>query len=261
MIDALWRCRGFIIGSVKRDFKVRYQTSLLGGVWAVLNPLALVSIYVIVFSRLMSIRLPEATIEFAYGLHLCAGILCWNTFTEIATRCQNTFVENAGMIRKLSFPRLSLPVIAVLSSLVNYLIFLLVVLIFAIVSGASIGVSIISIVVLLLIQLALASGLGIILGVLNVFYRDVGQFTGIAFQFWFWLTPIVYPIDILPENIRKIVEMNPVTALVTGYQSILTLGKWPQWGALLPTGILSLALVLLGFWLFRKCAADLVDEL
>ena len=100
-----------------------------------------------------------------------------------------------------------------------------------------------------------------VLGVLNVFFRDVGQFFNIALQFWFWLTPIVYPADILPERVRSLLVFNPMAPLMHAYQGILVLGQWPHWESLIPVMLTSLALCSLGLHLFRKHAGEIVDEL
>jgi lipopolysaccharide transport system permease protein len=260
-IAAIWRYRGFIIGSVAREFKIRYQTSVLGAMWAVLNPLALVFIYTIVFSRLMRARLPEVDNTLGYGIYLCAGILCWSTFTEIATRCQNVFLENANLIRKMSFPRICLPIIVVISAGISFAIMLSIMLGFLMTTDAPVGSALVAVLPLFLILISLASGLGVILGVLNVFFRDVGQLFGIVFQFWFWLTPIVYPLSILPERVQQMIRLNPLTPIVTACQGIFVYGAWPRWATLLPTVITAMLMVAGAMFLYRKCAVDLVDEL
>jgi len=260
-IAAIWRYRGFIIGSVTREFKVRYQTSVLGTTWAVINPLALVFIYTVVFSRLMRARLPDVENTVGYGIYLCSGILCWSAFTEIATRCQNVFLENANLIRKMSFPRICLPLIVVISATISYTIMLLIILVFLVLTKSSIGIALLAILPLLLLQTFLATGLGMILGVLNVFFRDVGQLFGIVFQFWFWFTPIVYPLSILPERIQTLIGLNPLTPLVVAYQGIFVSNQWPQWPTLLPATLTAAAFVVGALLLYRKCAVDMVDEL
>lgn len=260
-LAAIWRYRGFIMGSVTREFKVRYQTSVLGTTWAVINPLALVFIYTVVFSRLMRARLPDVENSLGYGIYLCAGILCWSTFTEIATRCQNVFLENANLIRKMSFPRICLPFIVVISASINYAILLAILLVFLVITKTGFGLSLFAVVPLFLLQISMAAGLGVILGTLNVFFRDVGQLFGIVFQFWFWFTPIVYPLSILPDRIQQLIRLNPLTPLVMAYQGIFVTGSWPQWTALLPTLLATGAIVTGALALYKKCSVDLVDEL
>ncbi|HEX2965440.1 MAG TPA: ABC transporter permease, partial [Syntrophorhabdaceae bacterium] len=202
ILKGIWDYRGFILGSVKREFQTRYRASMLGAAWTVLNPLAMIVIYTVIFSQIMHARLPGSSSSFAYSIFLCAGILTWGIFAEITGRCQSIFLDNANLIKKLSFPRMCLPVIVVLSSGLNFCIIFGLFTIFLIIIGSFPGWSFLAVFPILAIEIALAIGLGIIVGVLNVFFRDVGQFFSIIMQFWFWFTPIVYPIKILPETIR-----------------------------------------------------------
>ena len=132
---------------------------------------------------------------------------------------------------------------------------------FLVITGNFPGVVFLGIVPLLAILVAFAVGLGITLGILNVFFRDVGQFFGIVLQFWFWLTPIVYPLNVLPTEFQSAIAGNPMTPLVTGFQAILVHGRWPQWDSLAGVALLSAALCALGLHLFRKRSGELVDEL
>jgi lipopolysaccharide transport system permease protein len=113
----------------------------------------------------------------------------------------------------------------------------------------------------LVVQVLLAIGLGIVAGVLNVFFRDVGQFLTIAMQFWFWLTPIVYPASILPEGVRPLLGYNPMAAVIQSYQAILVEGRAPDWASLVPATVLAVLLCLGGMRLFRKRSGEMVDEL
>ena len=114
---------------------------------------------------------------------------------------------------------------------------------------------------MLLLQILLAIGLGMVSGILNVFFRDVGQFVTIAMQFWFWLTPIVYPASILPEAARPILVYNPMAAVVAAHQRILVEGRLPDWNSLIPATLMALLLCILGMRLFRKRSGEMVDEL
>jgi lipopolysaccharide transport system permease protein len=100
-----------------------------------------------------------------------------------------------------------------------------------------------------------------VLGVLNVFFRDVGQFFNIVLQFWFWFTPVVYPVTALPAEIRKWLVLNPMAAVVQAYQGILLNGQRPAWSSLLPVTVLAILFCALGMHLFRKRAGEMVDEL
>ena len=113
----------------------------------------------------------------------------------------------------------------------------------------------------LAIQVLFSVGLGVTVGVLNVFFRDVGQLIGVVLQFWFWLTPVVYPKSILPASVRDFLWLNPMAALMAAYQDIVVSAKWPAWGTLWPVLLLALALCWLAQHLFRKHAGEMVDEL
>jgi lipopolysaccharide transport system permease protein len=262
MFRALWVYRGFILGCVRREFQSRYRNSLLGAAWTVLNPLAMILVYTVVFAEVMRARLPGMNDNtFAYSIYLCAGILTWGLFAEIVGRAQNVFIDNANMLKKLNFPRLCLPVVIILSALLNFIIIFGLFTLFLLISGNFPGWPFFALAPLLAILILFSIGLGVSVGVLNVFFRDVGQFFGIFLTFWFWLTPIVYPVGALPEGMRQLLACNPMASLMAGFQTILVARKWPSWETLWLPAILCLMLCAGGMALFRKHAGEMVDEL
>lgn len=258
---ALYRFRGFIFGSVRREFEARYRNSLLGALWAVLHPLAMIIIYTVVFSHVMRAKLPGIDGDYAYSIYLCSGVLTWNLFAEITGRAQNVFLEHANLIKKLNFPRICLPIIVILNAAINFFIVFTLFVLFLLLSGHFPGWVFVGVFPVFLVQVLFAIGLGVALGVLNVFFRDVGQFFGLFLQFWFWLTPIVYPASILPESVARWVAWNPMTPLIGAYQRIFVQHAWPDWASLLPVTLLSLFLCTLAWRLFRRRAGEMVDEL
>ncbi|HUR89848.1 MAG TPA: ABC transporter permease [Ramlibacter sp.] len=261
LLRALWAYRGFIAGSVQREFQSRYQNSVLGAVWTVLQPLALIVVYTVVFATVMRARLPGIDNTFAYSIYLCAGVLTWELFSEITRRGQTVFIDNANLLKKLSFPRISLPVTVIAGSLVNFAIVFSLFTLFLLLTGNFPGLPFIAFVPVIAVLVLFAIGLGIALGILNVFFRDVGQFFTIALQFWFWLTPIVYPPGILPPRVQEWGWLNPMTPIITAMQQIFVLGRWPDWASLVPVFIVSLLLCAWGWGLFRRHSGELVDEL
>lgn len=262
MLKALWAYRGFILSSVKRYFQAKYRSSLLGSAWMVLNPLAMIVIYTVIFSHVMRTRMPGVESKFSYSIYLCAGLLTWELFLEIVSRGQNVFLENANFIKKINFPRLCLPTIVVINAVVNFAIIFSLFLLFLIFTGNFPGWVIFTAIPVLLLQIAFSIGLGTTFGILHVFFRDVGHFLGIAMTFWFWLTPIVYPVAILPENVRDIIlTVNPMASIIGAYQKIFVHGQPPDWPELIITALLTLFICLFTFLLFRKRAGEMVDEL
>ena len=221
----------------------------------------MIVVYTVIFSQVMRSRLPGIESDFAYSIYLCSGVLTWNLFAELVGRSQNVFIEYASLIKKLNFPRSCLPVIVILSSLLNFAIIFGLFTLFLVFTGNFPGWSYLAILPVLIIEILFSIGLGITLGVLNVFFRDVGQFFGILIQFWFWFTPIVYPVSVLPENIRSLLVFNPMFTIIDAYQNALLNRVSPQWEALLPVAVISLLLCLLALQLFRKHAGEMVDEL
>jgi lipopolysaccharide transport system permease protein len=261
LLQGVWKYRGFILGSVQREFQSKYRNSLLGAAWTILNPLAMIVVYTIIFSNVMGSRMAGNSSAFAYSIHLCAGLLTWGLFAEITSRGQNVFIENANLIKKLSFPRICLPIIVVFNALVNFSIIFGLFTVFLVVTGQFPGWAFAALAPVLLAQIVFAIGLGMVLGVLNVFFRDVGQFFAILLQFWFWFTPIVYVADVLPPAIRQLLMWNPMAAVVVAHQGIILEARMPAWSTLLPVCLLGLLFCAFGMRLFRKRSGEMVDEL
>lgn len=257
-----YKYRGFVLGSVKREFVAKYQNSLLGGLWSVVNPLSMILIYTLVFSKVMQSRLPGIEGGFSYSIYLCSGLFFWGFFSETVSRLQSVFIDNANLLKKVSFPRVCLPINVLLVAAINFVIVLFLFFVFLLVVGELPGWEVLSIFPLLFLQVVLALGLGVALGVVNVFFRDVGQFFAIFLQFWFWLTPIVYPASVLPESVRDwLLLLNPMAALVSGYQAVFVFHQWPSFHSFVSPLGCALLFVFVGVRLFSRHAADMVDEL
>jgi len=261
MARALWAYRSFVAAMVVRDLRSRYRQSVLGAAWAVATPLVTLAIYALVFSEVMRARLPGSTDRMGYTLFLMAGLFPWGLFAETVTRCQTVFLDQGNLIKKAAFPRSALPVAAALTAAFNFGVVFALFLALLAVTGRWPGSALVAFLPLLLLQQALALGLGVLVGTLQVFFRDAGHFTGIALQFWFWLTPIVYPLAALPERVRPWFEKNPMTPLFRAYQGLILEGATPQWASLLPVAVLATAALALGYAAFRGLSGELVDEL
>jgi lipopolysaccharide transport system permease protein len=261
MLRSVWAYRGFVFGSVKREFQSKYGNAVLGAAWSLLSPIAMILVYTVIFAQVMRSKLPGNDSTFAYSIYLCAGILTWGLFAEITARAQNMFIEQANLIKKISFPRICLPLIVVLNALLNFGIIFALFTGFLLVSGNFPGWIYFAILPILVLQVLFAIGLGMILGVLNVFFRDVGQFFSIFIQFWFWFTPIVYSPSILPEQVRDALVFNPMAPIIGAYQAILVSGQAPHWTSLAPAALLAALMCVFGMRLFRKRSGEMVDEL
>jgi lipopolysaccharide transport system permease protein len=253
--------RGFILGSVKREFQLKYSNSIFGASWTIFNPLAMIIVYTVVFSQVMKARLPGVDSSFAYSIYLCSGVLTWGLFAEIISRGQNSFLEFSNIIKKVNFPRICIPAIYCSSSIVNFSIIFFLFTLFLLVTGNFPGWVFFLIFPFLILQIVFSLGLSIIIGILNVFFRDVGQFVTIILQFWFWFTPIVYPLTVLPEKIRFLMILNPMATFVSAYQAILVRHEIPRFFPFVWIMVLSVLLCCLSLYLFRRRIGEMVDEL
>lgn len=262
MFRALWAFRGFVWSSVLREFNSRYRESLFGAVWSVANPLAMILIYTVVFGQLMRPTLPghEST-PFAFSIYLCAGVLTWSLFAEMIGRLNNVFLENSNIIKKSNLPRICFPVVVTVSALINFLIVFSLYLAFLALIGHWPGWALVAFIPLLALQLLFTLGLGIFLGTLNVFFRDIAQLTGVVLQFWFWLTPIVYTLPSLPQRAQKMLQLNPLQPLIAAYQQLFLTKDWPDFTPLGSLTALTVFFLLLGARFFLSRVGELVDEL
>ncbi|MDR3444403.1 MULTISPECIES: ABC transporter permease [unclassified Dyella] len=260
LLSAAWKYRGFVKSSVANDFKARLKRSRLGTAWVVLQPLAQVFIYATILSNVLAAKLQGVNNKYAYAAYLVAGSACWSLFVEIVQRCLTVFIDFTSLLKKIQFPRITLPMIIVGTASVNNLALIVVALLILPILGFYPTWNLLWLPVLMFLTVALATGFGLLLGTLNVFMRDVGQIIPIVLQFWFWLTPIVYPVTIIPETLRKFLVLNPVIPLVVGYQNVLVYGKAPPAGLgwVTLTACVFLAISAL---LFRRASAEMVDVL
>lgn len=261
MLSAAWRYRHFIASSIRNDFRARFVRSTLGGAWMFLHPLAQVLMFALVLSAVLSAKLPGIENRFAYAIYLTAGILAWSLFAEVLSRCLTIFIDSGNLMKKMVFPRICLPLIVTGSALVNSVLLLISILVIFAVLGHVPGLDALWLPVLFGITVALGLGIGLVLGVLNVFMRDVGQVVPVILQFAFWFTPIVYMPNIIPESYRGWLALNPMYHVVTGYQNVLVFNRPPEWAGLGVVGLISLALLGLALILFRKASAEMVDVL
>jgi len=261
MLLAVWSYRHFILGSIKNEFATRFARSRLGGAWMILHPLAQVAIYALVLSAVLAAKLPGIDNQYAFAIYLMAGMLGWSLFAEVFGRCLTVFIDNGNLLKKMAFPRMALPLIVAGSALVsNLLLFAAILVVFGLL-GHLPTLHIVWLPLLILITLALAVGLGLSVGIINVFMRDIGQIMPIVIQFWFWLTPVVYTMQMLPESYRDAFLMNPMTGVVMAYQSILVYNKTPDLSLLTYPILLGLASLALALFLYRRAGEDMADLL
>lgn len=261
MIKALFHYRYFILSSIKNDFKARFARSKLGSIWLIIHPLAMVLVYALVLSELIQVKFPGVAIDNAYPIYLTAGILAWFMFSETLLRSLNLFIDNANLLKKLAFPKAVLPIILLGNVLLQSLLLLGAILLVFAFLGHFPGIQILWLPLLFLVTLLLGFSIGLILGIFNVFMRDIGQIVPIILNFLFWLTPIVYTLTIIPETYRHWFTYNPMTHLVGAFQDVLLYNRAVDMSVLGILLALALSLLIVGAFLFKQAKAEMLDQL
>lgn len=261
MLRSAWDYRNFIFSSIINEYKTRFSRSRLGALWLALNPLAQVAIYTLILSAVLGAKFSGIGNKYAYAIYLMAGMLAWSLFSEVFGRCCMVFIDNGELIKKISFPKIALPLIVTGSALINNLtLFLAILLVFGVLGHFPL-IAIVWIPLLTIATIFLAVGLGLSLGIINVFVRDIGQAIPIILQFWFWLTPIVYKTDMVPEDYHSLLLLNPMSMIVMGYQDILAFEKHPQLTLLFyPLAVSALA-VGIALYLYSRASDEMADAL
>lgn len=245
---------------VKRDFQGRYAGSVLGFVWSFVQPLWLLLLFTFVFATVMKISLVGERTE-NFGIFLFAGLLPWMAIQEGVTRGASAITDNSDMVNKLRFPSQILVAAVVLAALLHELIALGIFAAVLLMAGELTVAASPLLLLAMVLQIALTLGLGLLLAALNVFFRDVAQLLGMVMTGWFYFTPIVYPMSLVPERYQGLIALNPLTPLVGLYRQGM-LGHSLE----LPAGTVSLtvfalATLVLGVWVFRRLKPAFVDEI
>jgi len=261
MLAALWRYRFFILSSIGNELRLRFIRSKLGGLWMIIHPLAQVLIFALILSEVLAAKLPGIDNKYAYALYLMAGTLGWTLFAEVLGKCLNLFIENGNLMKKMAFPRICLPFIAGGSVLItNVLLGVAIFGVFAVL-GHIPDVHAFWLPILMLVTLLVGLAIGMVLGILNVFMRDIGQVVPVVLQALFWLTPVVYNVNILPPSVQHYFKLNPLYPLIISYQNILVFERSPDWGGLLNLVIAASLLMIFALMLFRRASPEMVDVL
>jgi lipopolysaccharide transport system permease protein len=217
----------------------------MGFLWNVISPLVQILIYSVVFTQLMEVKMSYVNVNFAFPIYLCSGLLPWIAFSECMQRGTNAFIENSAYLKKLPIPEVLFVAKVALSAFYSLIISMVLLFLFAIVTGNFPYWSWFIVLFYLLLLMIFAFSISLILASLNVFFRDIGQMLNIVLQAWMWATPIVYIIDILPEYLKPMVQFNPIYYFISPIRksvlegSAATIGEW---GIMIAFSIASLVL-------------------
>src|SRR5688572_26331326 len=249
-LRGVWRYRELLRGLVIRNLKVKYQRSLLGFVWTLVNPLLTVAILVVVFSHVVRIPLPH------YWAFLLSGYFVWNFVLQTLNTGTYIFAEHSRLTRSVAFPSEILVFGAAGSRLIEFVAELALVLVaLVLLHHGRVPESFVLLPVLVLIQLLLVIGLALPIATLSVFYYDVYHALPIALTTLFYLSPVFYPASMVPEAARAFYFLNPMAGLLTLYQDVLYWGRMPSLALLGGVIVATLGIYVIGYAIFRRYAA------
>ena len=231
---------------ISKNFKNKYKRSVLGVFWSLLNPMLTMSVQYVIFSMLFKSNIPN------FALYLIIGIVCFNFFNEAVTNASQSIIWNAPLITKVYMPKVIYPLSSVLSSVVNLVIALLPLLLVMLITWTPLRPSALLIVFVLVCLLLCALGFGLLLSALMVFFRDVQYLWGVVSMIWMYLTPIFYPVNILPSWLMSLMQLNPMYHFITFVRTILMSGVSPAPGAYLACIISAVVPFVIGFYTFKK---------
>ena len=254
-LSELWQYRELLYFLVWRDIKVRYKQTALGAAWAVMQPLFMMVVFSLFFGRLA--KVPSDGIP--YPVFTFCALIPWQLFANALTESSNSLIGNQNLITKVYFARLVIPIAAVLSGLLDFLIAFTILLGMMLYYGIVPGWPIVALPAFILLAILTALAVGLWLSALNVQFRDVRYTMNFLVQFWLFATPVAYPSSIVPEQWRALYGINPMVGIVEGFRWAL-LGKSQPPGAMLWVSVLVVSALLVGgLYYFRRMEQEFAD--
>ena len=245
----LWIYRELVLFMIWRDVKVRYKQTLLGAAWAVLQPFLTMVVFTIFFGTLAEV--PSDGVP--YPIFTYAALLPWQLFSKALQDAARSLVSNRHMITKVYFPRLVLPLSSIVAGLVDFAIAFVVLLGMMLYYQTPLRIEMLALPLLLLLALTTALGVGLWLSALNVLYRDIAYVMPFIAQFWMYITPVVYPASMVPEQWRILYYLNPMTGVVEGFRWALlgTHSSLPS-SMIILSIVISIVVLVTGLFYFRR---------
>jgi ABC-type polysaccharide/polyol phosphate export permease len=245
----LWRYRELVVQLVVRNIKARYKRSVLGVLWTMLNPLLMMGVLTLVFSGLFKLSVPD------YSVYLLAGLLFWQFFSQATVASTSEIVWGASIVKRVYVPRTVFAVAAVGNGMVNLALSLAPLALIMIALGVPIGPAALFTPVAVLMAAMFTLGIALFVSSLAVHFADFAEIYQIALTAWMYLTPVIYPMDIVPGRLRRLFEMNPLYCLLESFRAPIHSGLLPSPTVFGTAAAVSLLTLLLG-WLFFTRSAD-----
>jgi lipopolysaccharide transport system permease protein len=256
-LDELWHYRELLYFLVWRDVKVRYKQTVIGVMWVLLQPLLTMMIFTLVFSYFA--KIPSDGIP--YPIFAYAALLPWTYFSQAIGRCTSSVIGNAGLITKVYFPRLIIPLAAVISPLIDFCLSFLMLFGMMVWYGIVPTWGLLMVPAFLFVALLTALGVGLWLSALNVRYRDVGHTVPFLIQIWMFASPVVYPVSLVPEKWQLLYSVNPMVGVIEGFRWSVLGNAPPNWGVIAISGFVILSSLVGGILFFKQMEKTFADDI
>jgi len=264
--------RELVVNLTLRDLRGRYKRSLLGWSWSMVNPLATMLIFTLVFGYLLKVKVPPGRPSGlnVFALFLLCGLLPWNYLANAMNGSMAVVLGNSSLIKKVYFPREVLVASSIASSMVSFFIELGVLAVALVLAGNFIFPWIVPVLVLVAVQTMFVAGIGLIVGVVNVYFRDTQYLVGIVLQLWFYLTPVVYPVSLVPARatisgvsipVGFIYNLNPMVRFAETYRNFLYNLAMPSTADMVYLVVVSALSLAVGLFVFARLEPKLAEEL
>jgi lipopolysaccharide transport system permease protein len=254
-IKGIWEFKYLIYNLVLRDLKVKYKGSTLGFLWSLLNPLLMIVVYTVAFKYVMKIKVPN------FPIFLFSALLPWSFLSSTLSMGVTSITENSNLVKKVYFPREVLPLSIVLVNLFHFCLSFVVLIPALLFFNITPGFSFFFLVVIVFFQTLFVLGLTLLASALDVYYKDVKHFLEVMLNLWFWLTPIIWPLNLVPEKLRDYVYLNPFTSFVQAYRDIILHNQLPQPLILAMMVVIGILAFLLGASVFQKKQRRFAEEI
>lgn len=251
----IYQYRELLWNLTAREIKARYKQSILGYFWVLLNPFFQMVVMALIFSVVM--KIPSQGIP--YPVFLYVGLLPWNLLSKSLESATNSLVNNAALIKQIALPRELFVISTILAKLVDFFLATTVLILFMVYYQTGISTNLLWCIVILLIQMIFTLGLGLLLAALNLFYRDIQYLLGLILVLWMYLTPVIYPLDIVPENYQFIFKLNPMAIIINAYRQAVFGQTAVDYASLGWTALAAIGILLISYRIFKKLEGLFAD--
>lgn len=254
-VQELWAYRELLYFLMWRDVKVRYKQTVLGVLWVVLQPLLMMLVFAFLFGKMAGIR----SDGISYSLFAYAGLVMWTFFSSAVNAAGNSLVNSAGLITKVYFPRMLVPAAAVGAVLVDFAVSFIPLAVLMIFWKVPVTSNLLLIPLFIILVVMLALGIGMWMAALNVKYRDIRMALPFLLQIWFFASPIIYPLSMIPDKLRWLLALNPMAGIIEGLRTSLYGHKSFDWPTIGFAAVVAIVLLVYSTYYFRRAERQFAD--